>query len=272
MIQLWQNELLRRATLDAIVIGALCGAVGVHVVLRRLPFFTASLAHASFPGIVLADLIGLPPLVGALVVAWSMAGAVGATAKLRQLDDTSVVGVLLAGTFGLGVMLQSLDDNPSRQLSAVLTGSVLGVSWSQVVLTIAIAVAITVVLIALHKEIVLTSFDPVGARAMGYGATLQIVVLGIIATTVVTTIPAVGTVLTVALLTAPALAARCWADRIVPTMLLAALIGSASALLGMWVSYEADLAAGASITLVAGLVLLLSALVGPQGGLLRSRS
>lgn len=271
MSQLWSNGLLRRATLDAMLIGALCGAVGVHVVLRRLPFFAASLAHAAFPGIVVADLIGLPPMVGALVVAWAMAGAVGAGRNVAALDDSSLVGVLLAGTFGLGVMLQSIDDSPSRQLSAVLTGSVLGVSWSEVALTAVIAVTIAVVLVALHKEFVLTGFDPVGSRAMGYGSGLQILVLTMVATTVVTTIPAVGTILTVALLTAPALAARCWADRVGSTIALSVLLGAGSSLVGMWVSYEGDVSAGASITLTAGVVLVVSALVGNQGGLLRRR-
>jgi ABC-type Mn2+/Zn2+ transport system permease subunit len=270
MMQLWHNGLLRRATIDAIVVGALCGAVGVHVVLRKLPFFTASLAHASFPGIVLADLLGLPPLLGALVVAWSLAAVMGTGSRLERLDDTNLVGVLLAGTFGLGVLLQSLDDHPSRQLSAVLTGSVLGVDWAQVLLTAITALSVAAVMAGVHKEIVLTGFDPVGARAMGYGTGLQILVLGMVATTVVATIPAVGTVLTVALLTAPALAARCWVDRIASTMVLAGALGAASAMAGMWLSYEADLAAGASITLVTGAVLAISAM-GGRHGVLRTR-
>jgi ABC-type Mn2+/Zn2+ transport system permease subunit len=276
--ELWTTGVLRRATFEAILIGALGGVVGVHVILRRLPFFTTAVAHASFPGVVLADMAGLDPIIGALAFAWLVAAAVvlSETAPSGEqrgvLDDSSVVGVCLAGALGLGVILQSLQARPPRNLASVLTGSVLGVSAGQLIATAAIAVAVLTILALFHKEFVLGGFDPLGARAQGYRRRLDVTVLGLIALTAVTTVPAVGTVLSVSALVAPPLAARCWVDRVGATMIVAGGIGAVSGFVGMVVSLNAEVAAGPSITLTASAALAFSWVFGPYGGAISRRS
>ena len=128
-------------------------------------------------------------------------------------------------------------------------------------------------LAALHKELVLGAFDRGGLAALGYPVlALDVVLLLLIEATVVTSIPAVGTILAVALIVAPAAAARFWTERLRATMALAATLGATSAVVGLAISLQWRVAAGATIVLVAGAVFAVSLLVAPRHGLLARRT
>jgi manganese/iron transport system permease protein len=268
LAELFASPLLRRATLEAVLAGVVGGAVGVHVVLRRLPFFVAAMTHATFPGVVVAASLGVAPLLGASAFACVFVLAVWALGAVRQVHGTGVIGVALAGSFGLGVVLQSLQEAPSRNLAALLTGSVLTVTTTDLVSTVTLVVVVLGVLVALHKELVFTGFDPAGARAQGYGRGVELVLLLAVAAAVVATVPAMGTILALALLTVPALAARFWSERVGATMAVASLAGAASGVAGLLVSTTWRVAAGPAIALSACALLAVSALAGPHGGVL----
>lgn len=254
LLDLYDSGVMRRALLEAILVGALCGAVGAHVVLRRLPFFTITVAHATFPGIVLASIIGLSELVGGLAFAVLLVLAIHLTTGNRDLDTNTAVGVALAGSFGLGVMLQSTQDGFSKDLAAILVGSVLTVDRATITTTVAVGVVVLALLALAHKELVFRAFDPQGAAAMGYPRVLDLGLLLVIAATVVTTVPAVGTILSVALLSVPALTARLVTRRVGTAMVAGAGYGAASGVLGLTASAEWDYAAGASIALASALL------------------
>src|SRR4029453_7376171 len=113
----------RRALLEAVMVGGLCGAVGVHVLLRRLPFFTMALGHATFPGVVLAGLLGISLFAGAAAFGAVVVVVVALLGTRDRVDDTSAVGVTLSGAFALGVLLLSAQAGFSRDLTAYLVGS-----------------------------------------------------------------------------------------------------------------------------------------------------
>jgi manganese/iron transport system permease protein len=252
LLDLYSTGVMRRALVEAVLVGALCGVVGVHVVLRRLPFFTITVAHASFPGIVIAALLGIGALAGGLAFAAVLTLAVYAISADDRLGASSAVGVALAGALGLGVMLQSTQDGFTRDLTAVLIGSILTVGRGDLVTTAIVGGLVLVVVAALHKELVFRAFDPHGAAAAGYSRRLDLVLLAAVAAAVVVTVPVAGTILAVALLTIPALTARLVTDRVAPAMAVAAGCGAASAVAGLTASAQWDLAAGASIALAAG--------------------
>lgn len=254
LLDLYDSGVMRRALLEAILVGALCGAVGAHVVLRRLPFFTITVAHATFPGIVLASIIGLSELVGGLAFAVLLVLAIHLTAGNRDLDTNTAVGVALAGSFGLGVMLQSTQAGFSKDLAAILVGSVLTIDRATVTTTVVVGVVVLALLALAHKELVFRAFDPQGAAAMGYPRVLDLGLLLVIAATVVATVPAVGTILSVALLSVPALTARLVTRRVGSAMVAGAGYGAASGVLGLTASAEWDYAAGASIALASALL------------------
>lgn len=265
-----RSPLLRRAVVEAALVGALCGAVGVHVVLRRLPFFAIALSHATFPGVVLAAVFGLPLLFGAWAFAAVFVLATVLLGTVGEVEDTSAIGVVLAGSLGLGTLVASARSGFARDVTAFLVGSILTVGPLDVVLTAAVGLVAVGLLAACHKELVLRAFDAAGADALGYSRPVaDLLLLGIVAAVLSTAVPAVGVVLTVALLVAPAVAARQWSDRMVPTMVLASMIGALSGVVGVVVSHALDIAAGASIVLVSLGFVALSLLVGPIGTLLR---
>ncbi len=251
------SPLFRRALVEACLVGALCGVVGVHVLLRKLPFFTLALSHATLPGVVLASTLGLSLYAGGLAGAAALVLAVVGSA--RRLDAATATGVALSGAFAGGVLLQSARPSASQELTAFLVGDVLTVSAGDLLVTAAVGVTVIAVLAALHKDLVFTVFDPTGAAAAGYPLTrVELVVLAVIGLTVVTSIPAVGTILVVALLVTVPLAARQWFDRIGPAMALAALLGATAGASGLAASAQWDIAAGAAIVLAATALLALS--------------
>jgi len=257
------SDLMQRALLEAVLAGALCGAVGVHVVLRRLSFFTMALTHATFPGVVIAALLGISLFFGTAAFGVVVVLVVVGLSRRRGLDSSTATGVVLAGGFALGVVLISSQQGFTRDLTAFLVGSILTVEPSDLAITAGATVAVLGLLALLHKELVLAAFEAMGYRVV----VLDVVLLIAIEITVVTSIPAMGTILAVALIVAPASAARLWTDRVGLAMVLAAVLGAASGVTGLWVSHRFDVAAGAAIALVAAAVFGLAWVASPGSGL-----
>lgn len=260
------------AAAEVVIAGAVCGVVGVHVVLRRLSFLAMGISHAAFPGLVVAGLLGIGLLVGTLGFALLVVLAIGLLGATDRVESSTAIGVTLATGFALGVVLASASDGYQRDLSAYLVGSIATVSPADVAVTAIAGGVVLVLLAALHKELVLGAFDPRSLAAMGYPVlALDLVLLGAVAITVVTALPAMGTILAVALLVGPASAARLWTDRVGTAMALAAALGALSGLGGLAISTAYDTAAGATIAIVAGTLLAGSAVASPHHGLLARR-
>ncbi|MEO5679785.1 MAG: metal ABC transporter permease [Acidimicrobiales bacterium] len=252
----------RRALVEAVLVGVVAGVVGAHVLLRRLPFFVVAMSHATFPGVVLASILGTSLLLGGATFGLVVVVALVALGAQRAVDDTSLIGVLLAGSFALGILLQSARTGGSKELSAFLVGSVLTVTPADLVTTGVVGAVLLAGLALTHKELVLTAFDPAAAAAAGYRLPLvDLGVLTAVTVALVATVPVVGTLLAVALLTVPALTARLWTDRIGAAMAIAAAVGAASGVVGLSLSAAYDIAAGGAITLTAAAVFALSFLL-----------
>lgn len=243
----------RRALLEAVLVGAIAGVVGVHVLLRRLPFFVVTMSHATFPGVVVAGALGVSLMLGGLAAGLVLVVAIVVLGRQRLVADATVTGVILSGAFALGVVLASARASGSRDLAAYMVGSVLTVTRGDLVATAVAGLAVVGVLAALHKELLFAAFDPVAARAQGYRpAVLDAVVMVVVLVTMAVAIPAVGTLLALALLVVPALTARLFTERAVPAMVLGGLLGAGAGLVGMVVSAAWPVAAGAAVALASG--------------------
>lgn len=263
-MSLLQDGYARRALIEALLVGALCGLVGVHVVLRRLSFFTMAMTHATFPGVVLAALVGVDLLLGSgLFGVLVVLGVSWLTTRPRS-DSAAAVGVVLSAGFALGVALLSTQAGFTRDLSAYLVGSIVTVQTSDLVKTALVLAAVALTLVLVGKELVFGAFDRGGMVAAGYPAgRIDLLLLLVVELTVVTSVPAVGTIQAVALIVAPAAAARLWCDRIGPTTVLAVLLGMASGVVGLAVSQAYEVAAGAAIVLAACGFFVLSVVLAP---------
>lgn len=238
-----------RAALELVLTGMTCGALGVQVVLRRLAFFTETLGHVVFLGIVAATVVGVGLMPGAAVAA---AGAV-ALAGRGGAASARHSGLVVSGALALGVVLISARAGFSKDLTAALVGSPFTVSSGEVVAAGVIAAGVALTLAAGHKELLLAAFDPVGTRALGYP--VRLVDLGLpamLAVTVVAAAPAVGATLPPALLVGPAATALLWTRRVIPATLLGGLLGALSGVAGLELSLRYRLAASATVAVLCG--------------------
>lgn len=258
----WWDDALHRATAEVLLVGALAGLIGVQVVLRRLSFFTLALTHATFPGVVAASIIGINIFVGGVSAGALVALAVAALSRRRGQNAAAATGVMISAGFALGAGLVATQSGFSRDLSSFLVGSILTVSTQDLVITTVILVVVAVVLLVCARPLMFTGFDRAGAQAAGYRTGIwDLVLLLTIEVVVVTIVPAVGTILALALIVAPAAAARLWSTRLPVITALAVVFGAAGGLVGLYASSRWNLAAGASITLTATGILLLSSLL-----------
>jgi manganese/iron transport system permease protein len=224
--------------------------VGSFVVLKGMSFIGDAVSHAAFPGIVVAYMLGLPIILGGAVAAIGTALGIGVLTRRSGLRADSIIGVLFAGMFALGVALFSSIPNYVGDLFAFLFGDVLGISVSDMVALIVLVVALLLVIRALWKELLFATFDPLGAGAAGLPVRrLDDLLLILIAVTIVISLQAVGIVLVVAMITTPAATAQLLVKRFGQMIGVAALIGVTAAVAGLYLSYALDLASGAAIVL-----------------------
>jgi manganese/iron transport system permease protein len=261
-----------RAILEVAIVGATCGAIGAYVIVRRLAFIGDAISHSVFPGIVIAYVIGASILGGALVAGLLTALAIAVVARQGRIREDAAIGIFFAAAFALGVVIISTRQTYQGDLTGFLIGNLQGVSMADIVLSAAVAVVAVLALASFHKELLLTSFDRTLAAALGYpiGA-LDALLLVVLTITIVIGIQAVGIILILALLVTPAATARLLVDRFVPMMLLGALIGLSSGVVGYYLSFHLGTASGGTIVLLATALFLLAFVASPSHGLLAHR-
>jgi len=246
------NAFMQRALLAGVLVSIACAVVGTFVVLRGLAFIGDALAHGVLPGIAGAILLGLPGMFGAAVGAIVMIGGVSLVTRRSRLSSDTAIGLLFVAMLALGVVMISASDAFQGDLVAILFGQILGTSWEQV-LVMAVATALVMAAsVAAARPFLLLSFDPEQADVAGFPSRrYHMLMLLLVALTVVVAFQTVGTLLVFGMLLAPAAAGALLAHRIASMMVIAGVIGSASTYAGLLISYWFDLAAGATIVLVA---------------------
>ena len=264
---------MQRGLVAAILIGIVCAVMGTFVVLKGLAFIGDAVSHAAFPGLVIAFMLGLPLYLGGAVASVGTALAIGFVSRRGRLRFDTTVGVLFAGTFALGILLFSTIKNYVADLLGYLLGNVLGIGIGDLVQVAVLGAVVLVIVIAIRKELLFATFDPLGAAASGLpvGA-LEYLLLALLGVTIVVSIQAVGIVMVVAMLVTPAATAQLLVVRFERLMVLAAVLATIAAVSGLYLSFYANLASGASIVLIETLFFLLALLFGPRSGLLSGRA
>jgi manganese/iron transport system permease protein len=247
-----------RALIASALVGVACAIVGSFVVLKGMSFIGDAVSHAAFPGIVIAYLIGAPVILGGAIAAIGTALGAGAITRRSGLRSDAIIGVLFAGMFALGVAIFSSIPNYVGDLFHFLFGDVLGISVGDLLALTLLVFGLLLVLRLLWKELLFSTFDPLGAGAAGLPVRrLDDLLLILIAVTIVISLQAVGIVLVVAMITTPAATAQLLVKRFTAMIQVAALIGVSAAVIGLYVSYSIDIASGAAIVLLETLIFLL---------------
>lgn len=261
-----------RALAALALVGAVCAVVGTYVVLRGVAFIGDAIAHAGFPGVVAAYLLNIPFYVGAAVAAVATALAIGFVSKRAGLRQDTAIGVLFAGTFALGVFMFSGIQGYVADLFSFLFGNVLAIGMADLAALLVLGGGVIATVAILWKELLYATFDPLGAAASGIKVDrLEYLFLALVALTIVVSLQAVGIILVVAMLVTPAATAQLLTVRFTRVMILAGIVGIASAIVGLYLSYWLDVASGATIVLVQTGAFLVALVLGPRGPVARRR-
>jgi len=252
-------EFMQRGLLASVIVGVLCAVMGTYVVLRGMAFLGDAMAHAILPGVAIAYILRGDLLIGAGVAAVVIALSIGFFSKEGTVKEDTAIGILFAAALSLGVALISTMQTYAVDLSHILFGNVLGVSVSDLWLIGGLSLGILLIVVALFKPFLVISFDPVLAATLRLPAELlRNLMLVLLALTVVVSLQTVGVSLAAAMLVTPAATAYLVTRRLAPMMLVSALIGAVSSVVGLYISYYFNIVSGSSVVLTATAIFMLA--------------
>ena len=250
----FRYSFMQTGLLAVVLVGVPCAVLGAYVVLRRMAFIGDALAHTVLPGLVVAYLLGWSLSGGAIIAGVVTATLIAWLARRQEVREDTAIGIVFTGMFALGILLISTVRS-FRDFSHMLFGNILGVTPQNLQLMAVIALFVLATLAIFHKELELSSADPVYARVVGIPVDrLTFLLLILLAFCVVIGIQVVGVVLTSALLVTPAAAASLLTRRLVRMMALGALFAVTAGVVGLYASYYLHVSSGAAIVLTCTLI------------------
>ena len=255
-------DFMQRALLGGALVAVVCGVVGTWVVIRGMAFLGEAIGHGMLPGVAVATLLGAPVLLGGAASAAVMSTTIGLLHRRGRLSYDTAIGLLFVAMLSLGVIIVSHSGSFATDATVMLFGDVLALQPADLA-TLAVALVITLVLAAaFHRAFLAVTFDPRIAQTLGLRPALaQAVLVGLVTLAVIASYQAVGSLLVIGLLLAPAVAAGPWTRRIPARMALAATLGVLATYAGLLVSWHAGTAAGSSIAYTAVMIAAASALL-----------
>lgn len=241
---------LSRALLISLIVAIVCGVVGTHVVLRGMAFIGDAVAHAVFPGLAVAFALQFSVLLGGAVAGVVVAVLIAVFSQRRRVKEDTVIGIFFAASFALGLVIIARVVGYTASLTSVLFGSITGVADGDILVAAIVGTAVIALLLALTPQLTAVALDRETARAMNLPVLLLDLVLYLAVTAaVVISVSTIGNILVLALLITPAATARLLTDRLPAMMALSAALGALGSLLGLYLSWAADLPTGAAIVL-----------------------
>jgi manganese/iron transport system permease protein len=265
-------EFIQRGFIASVIVGTICSVIGCYVVIRSMAFMGDAMAHAILPGVAIAYILNGNLTLGALIASIIIALGIGQLSKLGKLKEDTSIGILFSAFLALGVLIISSIRTYAVDLSHILFGNILGVSKSDLIFTAVTAFFILLFIFIFYKEFLIISFDKVYAKAVKIPVEFyRNFMLVLMALTIVASIQTVGVVMVAAMLVTPAAAAFILSKRLPVMMGISCLIGIISSIVGLYISYYANVASGAAIVLTATAIFLIIFLFSPERGIVWSR-
>lgn len=249
---------MQNALMAALSISVVCAILSCYVVLKGWSLMGDAISHAVFPGVVVAVLLGIPIALGAFVAGLFCAMSVGYLKNHTRLKEDTLMGVVFAGMFAVGLVIFTKLDT-SQHLKHILFGNLLGISQEMLWQTLLICALILVVMLIKKQDLLLYCFDPSHARVSGLSLNfLHYGLLILLSATIVMAIQAVGVILVVAMLISPGITSFMLCKRFNSMLLLAIITACLSSFLGVIVSYHLDSATGSTIVLLQALFFVIA--------------
>ncbi|HGA0818802.1 TPA: metal ABC transporter permease subunit [Streptococcus agalactiae] len=262
---------LQNAFITAIVIGIVAGAVGCFIILRSMSLMGDAISHAVLPGVAISFILGINFFIGAIVFGLLSSIIITYIKENSVIKGDTAIGITFSSFLALGIILIGLA-NSTTDLFHILFGNILAVQDSDKYMTIIVGLIVLTLITIFFKELLLTSFDPVLAKSMGMRVSFYHYLLMILLTLVaVTAMQSVGTILIVALLITPAATAYLYVKSLRTMLFLSSALGAVASVLGLYVGYTFNIAAGSSIVLTSTFMFLLAFLFSPKQSLFKKK-
>ncbi|WP_318241610.1 metal ABC transporter permease [Cellulomonas avistercoris] len=259
-------DFMVRALVTILVASVVCAVLSCWLVLIGWSLMGDAVSHAVLPGVVLAYVVGAPFALGALVFGLLAVVLIGFVRDTSRVKEDAAIGIVFTSLFALGLVLVSV--TPSQtDLHHIVFGNLLGVARGELVQVGLLGALVLVVLLVKRRDLTLYAFDPTHAHAIGLSPRrLGALLLGLLAVTAVVALQAVGVVLVVAMLVVPGATAQLLTDRFSRMLVIAPALAAACGVVGLYASYYADTASGATIVLTQGVVFAAVHLFSPRRG------
>ena len=259
---LYNFHFLQNALITAIIIGIVAGAVGCFIVLRGMSLMGDAISHAVLPGVAISYILGIDFFIGAIAFGLLASIIITFIKGNSIIKSDTAIGITFSSFLALGVILIGVAKS-STDLFHILFGNILAVQ--DIDITIGVGVFVLLVIKLFFKELLLTSFDELLAKAMGMKVNFYHYLLMILLTLVsVTAMQSVGTILIVAMLITPAATAYLYANSLKTMIFLSSTIGAVCSVLGLFIGYSFNIAAGSSIVLTLATVFAISFFIAPK--------
>ena len=244
---------LQNALITALVIGIVGGAVGCFIILRGMSLMGDAISHAVLPGVATSFILGINFFIGAIIFGLLASTMITYIKSNSIIKSDTAIGITFSSFLALGIILIGVA-NSSTDLFHILFGNILAVQDMDMWITIIVSLLVLATITIFFRPLLLTSFDPILAKSMGVKVTFYHYLLMVILTLVsVTAMQSVGTILIVALLITPA-----------ATAYLSSGLGALASVLGLFIGYSFNIAAGSSIVLTSALLFLISFFIAPK--------
>ncbi|UQY34054.1 metal ABC transporter permease [Pseudomonas fulva] len=250
LLQPLQIDFMQYALLIAVLVAIPAALLSCFLVLKGWALMGDATAHAVFPGVVVAYIVGLPYSLGAFVAGMLCAIAAGYLKENSRIKQDTLMGVVFSGMFGLGLLLYT-QIHSDVHLDHILFGDMLGIGWADLLESGLIALAVSAFIGLKWRDLLLHAFDPVQARTVGLPVgLLHYGLLAVMSLTIVGALKAIGIVLTVALLIAPGAIAFLLTRTMGAMLLTAVAIAVGAAVSGVYLSFFIDSAPGPTIVVL----------------------
>jgi iron/zinc/copper transport system permease protein len=268
---LYEFHFLQNALVTAVVIGVVSGAVGCFIILRGMSLMGDAISHAVLPGVAISYILGINFFVGAIIFGLLSSIIITFIKNNSIIKGDTAIGITFSSFLALGVILIGIA-NSSTDLFHILFGNILAVQDIDKWLTIGVSIAVLVVIVLFFKELLITSFDPLMAKATGMKVNFYHYLLMVLLTLVsVTAMQSVGTILIVAMLITPAATAYLYTNSLRKMIILSSSLGGVSSVLGLFIGYSFNIAVGSSIVITSAIIFAISFLVSPKQNFIKKK-
>lgn len=259
MLEAISSPFMQKAFIAGILVSILTGIISVFIVLRKMSFIGSGISHAAFGGIALGFFTGINPLLTALVYTVLIGLGIEITSRRGKIAEDVSIGIFYSVSMALGIALVSLSKSYNVDLFGYLFGNILAITREEMLLTFITFAIITATIMLFLKELFLSTYNEEIATVSGINVRLlNMLFIVLLAVSIVISIRIVGIVMVSALLVIPGATARLFARNLFSMIILSCLTGIASVIAGLFISYEYDIASGASIVLTAAAIFFLS--------------